>query len=62
MQKTCLDFIEKANKKKFNKKLKSKNENGSKEKDKTISMDPKKKRCNGPGAQACCCGLTYCFC
>ena len=44
MQKTCLDFIEKANKKKFNKKLKSKNENGSKEKDKTISMDPKKKR------------------
>ena len=44
MQKTCLDFIEKANKKKFNKKLKSKNENGSKEKDKTISMDPKKKK------------------
>jgi hypothetical protein len=43
MQKTCLDFIEKANKKKFNKKLKSKNENGSKEKDKTISMDPKKR-------------------
>jgi len=43
MQKTCLDFIEKANKKKFNKKLKSKNENGGKEKDKTISMDPKKR-------------------
>jgi hypothetical protein len=64
MQKTCLDFIEKANKKKFNKKLKSKNENGSKEKDKTISMDPKKKkkRCNGPGAQASCYGLNYYFC
>ena len=43
MQKTCLDFIEKANKKKFNKKLKSKNENGSKEKDNLISIDPKKR-------------------
>ena len=49
MQKTCLDFIEKANKKKFNKKLKSKNENGSKEKDKTISMDPKKREVQWTG-------------
>jgi hypothetical protein len=35
--------LKKLTKKKFNKKLKSKNENGSKEKDKPISIDPKKR-------------------